>query len=95
MSQNNDIFSAGPQSLGYQYQPRYGLLRMMELPEDTALLIERDYDLDFTVGDDAQTLASLKHKAPWGQTHGLEPGFLEINPNLAQSSRVCSNYFKA
>ena len=62
MSASTDAFSAGQQSLGYQYQPRFGLLRMLELPEDTALLIEKDDDLDFSDSDDAKTLASLKHK---------------------------------
>lgn len=77
MATNNDIFSAGQQSLGYQYQPRFGLLRMMELPEDTALLIERDDDLDFTDGEDAQTLASLKHKAPGDRLTDLSPDFCD------------------
>jgi hypothetical protein len=75
MSDNSDIFSAGQQALGYQYQPRFGMLRMMELPEDTALLIEKDDDLDFTNGEDDQILASLKHKAPGDRLTDLSPDF--------------------
>lgn len=56
-------YSAGEQGLGYIYQPRFGLLRLLQLPENTSFLIEKDDDLDFVDQDGAKTLASLKHKA--------------------------------
>lgn len=59
----NDPFSAGEQALGYTYQARFALLSLLQLPEDTAVLMERDDDLDFLDNGDVKTLASLKHKA--------------------------------
>jgi hypothetical protein len=61
--QNNDQFSAPEQGLGYIYQPRFALLRLLQLPENTSVLIEKDDDLDFLDNDGVKTLASLKHKA--------------------------------
>lgn len=56
-------FAAGEQALGYMYQPSLALLRMLQLPEETGVLIEKDDDLDFIDKDGVKTLASLKHKA--------------------------------
>jgi hypothetical protein len=56
-------FSAGEQGLGYIYQPRFALLKMLQLPESTAVLIEKDDDLDFIDADGKKSLGSLKHKA--------------------------------
>lgn len=58
-----DKYSAGEQGLGYIYQPRFALLRLLQLPESTSVLIEKDDDLDFLDKDGIKTLASLKHKA--------------------------------
>lgn len=58
-----DQYSAGEQGLGYIYQPRFALLRLLQLPESTSVLIEKDDDLDFLEKDGVKTLASLKHKA--------------------------------
>lgn len=58
-----DQYSAGEQGLGYIYQPRFALLRLLQLPESTSVLIEKDDDLDFLDKDGVKTLASLKHKA--------------------------------
>ena len=60
---STDQYSAGEQGLGYIYQPRFALLRLLQLPESTSVLIEKDDDLDFLDKDDVKTLASLKHKA--------------------------------
>jgi hypothetical protein len=57
-----DQFAAGEQGLGYIYQPRFGLLKLLQLPESTSILIEKDDDLDFIDKDGIKTLASLKHK---------------------------------
>jgi hypothetical protein len=58
-----DKFSAGEQSLGYTYQARFALLQLLRLPEETAVLIEKDDDLDFLDVGGLKSLASLKHKA--------------------------------
>ena len=58
-----DRYSAGEQGLGYLYQPRFALLRLLQLPESTAILIEKDDDLDFIDNAGQKTLGSLKHKA--------------------------------
>ncbi len=60
---STDQYSAGEQGLGYIYQPRFALLRLLQLPESTSVLIEKDDDLDFLDKDGVKTLASLKHKA--------------------------------
>lgn len=60
---SGDQYSAGEQGLGYIYQPRFALLRLLQLPENTSVLIEKDDDLDFLDKDGTKTLASLKHKA--------------------------------
>lgn len=57
-----DQYSAGEQGLGYIYQPRFALLRLLQLPESTSVLIEKDDDLDFIDRDGVKTLVSLKHK---------------------------------
>jgi hypothetical protein len=58
-----DRYSAGEQGLGYIYQARLALLHLLQLPEDTAVFLEKDDDLDFIDGDGGKALASLKHKA--------------------------------
>ena len=59
---NNNQFAAAEQGLGYIYQPRFALLRLLQLPESTSVLIEKDDDLDFLDKDGVKSLASLKHK---------------------------------
>ncbi len=49
--------------MGYIYQARLALLQLLQLPEDTAIFLEKDDDLDFIDGDGGKSLASLKHKA--------------------------------
>lgn len=60
---STDKYSAGEQGLGYIYQPRFALLRLLQMAESTSVLIEKDDDLDFLDKDGVKTLASLKHKA--------------------------------
>jgi hypothetical protein len=59
-----DRFSAGEQGLGYLYQPRFALLQLLQLPEETSVFVEKDDDLDFVDAGGRKTLGSLKHKAP-------------------------------
>ncbi len=58
-----DKYSASEQGLGYIYQPRLALLRLLELPENTTVFLEKDDDLDFVDKNGSKSLASLKHKA--------------------------------
>ncbi len=70
-----DRFSAIEQGLGYIYQPRLALLRLMELPENTAVFLEKDDDLDFVDKDGSKHLASLKHKATGDRLTDLSTDF--------------------
>ena len=72
---STDQYSAGEQGLGYIYQPRFALLRLLQLPESTSVLIEKDDDLDFLDKDDVKTLASLKHKAVGDRLTDLSTDF--------------------
>lgn len=45
------------------YQGRLALLQLLQLPEDTAIFLEKDDDLDFVDSGGGKSLASLKHKA--------------------------------
>lgn len=56
-------FAAREQGLGFIYQARLALLHVLQLPEDTAIFLEKDDDLDFLDGGGGKSLASLKHKA--------------------------------
>lgn len=70
-----DKFSAGEQSLGYIYQPRFALLKLLQLPESTSILIEKDDDLEFLDEGGVKTLGSLKHKAVGGSLTDLSTDF--------------------
>ena len=70
-----DKYSASEQGLGYLYQPRLALLRLLELPENTAVYLEKDDDLDFVDNDGSKSLASLKHKADGDRLTDLSTDF--------------------
>lgn len=70
-----DRFSAGEQGLGYLYQSRLALLRLLELCENTAVFLEKDDDLDFVDSDGRKSLASLKHKADGDHLTDLSTDF--------------------
>ena len=70
-----DRFSAGEQGLGYLYQPRFALLQILQLPEETSVFVEKDDDLDFVDADGRKTLGSLKHKAPGERLTNLSTDF--------------------
>ena len=63
MANPTDKFSAGAQGLGYIYQVRLALLRLLQLPENTAVSLEKDDDLDFVDSGGGKSLVSLKHKS--------------------------------
>jgi len=70
-----DHYSAGEQGLGYIYQARLALLQLLQLPEDTAIFLEKDDDLEFIDGSGGKSLASLKHKATGDRLTDLSPDF--------------------
>jgi len=72
---STDQYAAGEQGLGYIYQPRFALLRLLQLPENTSVLIEKDDDLDFIDVDGIKTLASLKHKGSGDRLTDLSTDF--------------------
>lgn len=83
-----DKYSAGEQGLGYIYQARLALLHLLQLPEDTAVFLEKDDDLDFVDGDGGKSLASLKHKAVGDRLTDLSTDFWKsVNIWLARYKR--------
>jgi hypothetical protein len=70
-----DPYSAGESELGYTYQARFALLKLMQFPEETAVLLEKDDDVDFIDDQGIKTLASLKHKAPGDRLTNLSQDF--------------------
>jgi len=83
-----DRYSASEQGLGYIYQPRLALLHLLQLPEDTAVFLEKDDDLDFIDGDGGKSLASLKHKAVGDRLTDLSIDFWKsVNIWLARYRR--------
>jgi hypothetical protein len=83
-----DKFSAGEQALGYIYQARLALLHLLKLPENVAVLLEMDDDLDFIDGDGGKSLASLKHKAIGDRLTDLSTDFWKsVNIWLARYER--------
>lgn len=90
-----DKYSAGEQGLGYIYQARLALLQLLQLPENTAIFLEKDDDLDFVDGSGGRSLASLKHKAIGDRLTDLSTDFWKsVNIWLARykrDGRVASN----
>jgi hypothetical protein len=83
-----DKYSAGEQGLGYMYQARLALLHLLQLPEDTAVFLEKDDDLDFVDSVGGQSLASLKHKAIGDKLTDLSSDFWKsVNIWLARYKR--------
>ena len=71
----NNRFAAGEQGLGYTYQSRFALFRLLQLPEDCSVLMEKDDDLDFVDKNGIKTLSSLKHKAEGDRLTDLSMDF--------------------
>ena len=90
-----DKYSAGEQALGYVYQARLALLHLLQLPEDTAVFLEKDDDLDFVDSSGGKSLASLKHKAVGDKLTDLSTDFWKsVNIWLARyrgDGRAASN----
>src|SRR5262245_7905711 len=63
METTRSPFAAPEPGLGYIYQARFALLKIFSLPESSAILIEKDDDVEFVADAGVRSLASLKHKA--------------------------------
>lgn len=72
---STDKFAAGEQGLGYMYQARLALMHLLQMPENTAIYLEKDDDLDFVDASGNQSLASLKHKALGDKLTNLSTDF--------------------
>lgn len=68
-------YSAAAQGIGYIYQPRFALLKILDFAESTSVLIEKEDDLDFIDAGGKKSLASLKHKAPGDRVNDLSTDF--------------------
>lgn len=94
-AKTTDKFSAGDQGLGYIYQARLALLKLIQLPEDTVVFLEKDDDLEFISGDGGKSLGSLKHKAIGDRLTDLSTDFWKsVNIWLVrykQGGRAASN----
>jgi len=75
MPDDSSIFSAAEPGLGYIYQPRFALLRALDLPEDCVIHVERNDDVEFETGDGRVSLGSLKHKAAGERLSDLSVDF--------------------
>ncbi|RUX79777.1 hypothetical protein EN982_33970, partial [Mesorhizobium sp. M7A.F.Ca.CA.004.08.1.1] len=88
MTDSSSAFSAAEQGLGYIYQARFALLKVLDLPEDGAVYIERNDDVEFVATNAGVSLASLKHKAPGDRLSDLSVDFWK-------SVRIWIKYYKA
>jgi len=75
MSTGRSPFSAAEQGLGYIYQARFALLKMLSLPESHSILVEKEDDVEFTAESGAKSLGSLKHKAAGDALTNLSTDF--------------------
>lgn len=81
-------YSAAEQGLGYIYQARFALLKILELSEDTSLLLEKEDDIDFDDASGRKSLMSLKHKAVGDTVTDLATDFWK-------SVRIWLTHYKA
>jgi hypothetical protein len=75
MNEGRSLFSAAEQGLGFIYQPRFALLKVLSLPESTTVLLERGDDLEFDNAAGSKSLVSLKHKAVGDLLTNLDTDF--------------------
>lgn len=81
-------YSAAEQGLGYIYQARFALLKILELPEDTSLLFEKEDDIDFDDASGRKSLMSLKHKA-------IGDTVTDLATDFWKSVRIWLTHYKA
>lgn len=75
MKEASSLFSAAEQGLGYFFQPRFALLKILELPESSAVFLEKEDDVEFISENGARSLSSLKHKAGGDKLTNLSTDF--------------------
>lgn len=75
MAESTSPYSAAEQGLGYIYQGRFALAKILGLPESTAVLIEKEDDVDFVAETGIRSLGSLKHKAEGDKLTDLSTDF--------------------
>jgi hypothetical protein len=68
-------FSAAEQGLGYIFQPRFALLKILELPESSAVFLEKEDDVEFVSEKGIRSLGSLKHKTEGDKLTNLSIDF--------------------
>ena len=74
-SDTGSLFSAAEQGLGYIYQARFALLKILGLPESNSISIEKDDDVDVVDELGRKSLLSLKHKARGERLTDLDTDF--------------------
>jgi len=75
MSDQRSPYSAAEQGLGYIYQARFALWKILSLPESSSIHIENEDDVEFTTEAGQTSLGSLKHKAPGDRLTNLSTDF--------------------
>jgi len=81
-------YSAAEQGLGYIYQARFALWKILELPENSSLLLEKEDDVTFDEADGGKNLMSLKHKA-------VGDALTDLAPDFWKSVRIWLAHYKA
>jgi hypothetical protein len=87
MSGKASQFSAAEPGLGYVFQSRFALFKVLDLPEDGHVFIERNDDVEFVTVDGQVSLASLKHKA-------IGDRMSDLSVDFWKSVRIWANYYK-
>lgn len=75
MEKPRSPFAAAEQGLGYIFQARFALLKILDLPEGSAILIEKEDDVEFISEGGSRSLVSLKHKAEGDKLTDLSTDF--------------------
>ena len=75
MGDSASPFSAAEQGLGYIFQARFALLKILSLPESCAILLEKEDDVEFVSERGIKSLVSLKHKAEGDRLTNLSTDF--------------------
>jgi len=81
-------YSAAEQGLGYIYQARFALWKILELPENSSLLLEKEDDVTFDEANGGKNLMSLKHKA-------VGDALTDLAPDFWKSVRIWLAHYKA
>ena len=87
MDDASSPFSAAEQGLGYIFQPRFALLKILELPESGAVFLEKEDDVEFLTDNGIRSLGSLKHKAGGDKLTNLSTDFWK-------SVRIWLSYYR-